>query len=706
MAFPHYVRHAHLCASRSASYSRLLLSIVAACSVAAAAAAADEAPEEIIVFGRMAHDTTLEIPQSVEVLNRSAIDESASTSVGDVLRFVPGASRDGSALDAFGDLYLIRGFSTNQTVNGIGVDQLNQARDTINIERIEVLKGPASVLYGQLQPGAVINVVTRQPQREWASEGTFSYGRYSDRRATFDVTGPFNEDGAARFRVTGAYDRADSFLEFWNKEHAFISPNVAVDLGEATTLTVEAFHTWTHWDAVFNGNPAEGTVLPNPNGPAPRRRQYTDPSWDGVSRSTSSVDLRLEHRFNDALAGRSVLTWSRRQNSGQELFGLFGWEDTDMRRLARVLLDARSTQDSYSLYNDLSLSFKTGALAHQLITGFDYRHADLDMQRDIGLIDSLDFYAPAFSYTATPAVTVPLDFLSDDTDRPSDAYGVFLQDRVAVTDRLRLIGGIRYSKFDEELHRVTAEGDVEDFEQSPSAWTSQLGVLYSPTPSLALFANRTSSFAPTSGTLVTGEPLDPETGTQYEVGVKTRLADGRLSATAAAFRLTRGDVSVEDRNNPGFQISIGEQEAEGIEVSATAMLTRDWHLYAGYAYTDAKTTKDANSTLVGVRIRNVPEHGAAVRSNYRFQSGPLAALSLGGAASYVGARSGDLTDSFELPSYWQADIHAEYEITPSVAVSAHVDNVTDKRFFTHAFSLYEVWPGTPRTWRFSVIARL
>jgi iron complex outermembrane receptor protein len=126
------------------------------------------AADDIIVFGRMAHDTTLTIPQSVDVLYSTLIETSGSETVGDALRFVPGASRDGSTLDAFGDTYLIRGFQANQTVNGISANALRQARDSIGIERIEVLKGPASVLYGQLQPGAVVNIVTKQPERDWA----------------------------------------------------------------------------------------------------------------------------------------------------------------------------------------------------------------------------------------------------------------------------------------------------------------------------------------------------------------------------------------------------------------------------------------------------------------------------------------------------------------------------------------------------------
>lgn len=652
--------------------------------------------EAVVVYGRMKGEAVTQVPQTVDVLGEQLLEAVRAESIGDVLRLVPGASRDGSDLDAFGDSYLMRGFSTTQTVNGIGVSFLNQPRDAVNVERIEVLKGPASVLYGQANPGAIVNVVTKQPEEVFSAAASLEAGSYETVRATADLTGPLAP--GVRGRLTAAYDRRESFLEVWDRNHQFVSPVVAIDLTPRTLLTLEGFYSRTHWSAFYNGVPAEGTVLANPNGPLPRKRQYTDPAFDGVTRSATDFTARIEHEFSDALAWRGAASWSQGRNKGEELFGLLGWEDADQRLLLRALMDARSRQTSYAITNDLRARFSAGGVEHNLLVGADYTRSELELTRRIGLIESLDLYAPAFQTAAKPPVLFPLDDLSDVTDRTSDAYGLFVQDRLALTDKLRVVLGARYSTFDENLSVSTASGASDAFEQSPSKWTTQLGVVYAPTDSLSLFANRTTSFVPTEGTEVGGKPLKPETGVQYEAGVKADLWDKRVSMTAAAFQLTRSNVSVGDPANPSFQISIGEQRVRGLELAAHAAPTPELRLYAAYALTDSETTDDTNAALVGKRLRNVPRHTLAFDGAYQATE----RLTLGGTVNYVGERSADLEETFELPSYWRVDVRAAFQATDKLKVVAAVQNLLDQDIYSHAFSLYEVFPAAPRTFKLSL----
>lgn len=676
----------------------LLASLATTAMSGAAHAQAPAEVETIVVYGRLQGEAAVEVPQTVDVLSQSLIDAVRAESIGDVLRLVPGASRDGSELDAFGDSFLMRGFSTTQTVNGIGVSFLNQPRDAVNVERIEVLKGPASVLYGQAQPGAIVNVVTKQPKDAFAAEGLLEYGSYDGVRATADLTGPLAS--AVRARLTGAYEQRESFLDVWDRDHRFISPVIAIDLSPRTTLTLESFYSRTHWGAFFNGLPAEGTVLPNPNGPLPRKRQYTDPAFDGITRSATDVTARLEHEFSDGVAWRGAASWSQNRNKGEELFGLLGWEDAAQRLLMRALMDARSEQTSYALSNDLRIRFGSGPLEHNLLIGADYRRSELDLTREIGLIGSLDLYAPAFQVAAKPPVIFALDDLSDVTDRKSDAYGFFVQDRIKLSEKLRVVIGARYSKLDEALKVRTQAGGSDQFAQSPAKWTTQFGVVYAPAEQLSFFANRTTSFTPTEGTRVGGEPLDPETGVQYEAGLKAQFWDGRASASVAAYQLTRADVSVSDPVNPSFQISIGEQRVRGIELSAAVQPADGLNIYAAYAFTDSETRKDTDAALVGKRLRNVPEHTLAVDASYAVND----RLDLGATANYVGKRSGDLQETFDLPSYWRVDLRAGYRVTDNLRVVAAVQNAFDDDIYSHAFSLYEVFPAAPRTFKLSLEA--
>ena len=664
-------------------------------------AAAQDAPnpvelDSVVVYGRLKGESIKEIPQSVDVLGADLLEATGAESVGEVLRMVPGASRDGSELDAFGDSYLMRGFATTQTVNGIGTVFLNQPRDAVNVDHVEVLKGPASVLYGQAQPGAIINVVTKQPERTFGGSVGLQYGSYDSARGTFDVTGPLGE--RLRGRVTGAVERGDSFVDDWSRDHQFLSPVLAIDFSDRTTLTFEAYYSRTHWSAFFNGIPAEGTVLANPNGPLPRGTQYTDPAFDGLTRSANDVTARLEHDFSDALSWRLAVSSFRSRNSGEELFGLLGWEDADQRLLMRALMDAESTQDSNAVTTDVRWTFNTGKLRHRLLAGADWRRSQLDLSREIGLIESLDLYAPALSRTAKPPVFFELDDLSDITDRTSEAHGIFLQDRVEVGERLNLVAGVRYSKLDESLHRSTQAGDVETFSQAPSKWTSQLGAVYDLTASTSMFANRTTSFLPTEGTLFTGEPLPPETGEQIELGLRSQFADGRISTTLAAYEITRGDVSVSDPTHPSFQISIGEQRVRGVEATARWLPTDRSSIYLAYAFTDSETTEDTDSALVGRRLRNVPRQTFAADGAYDFDNG----VSFGTTVNYVGRRSGDLYETFELPDYWRVDARVGYRFSPRARITAAVENLTNARIYSHAFSLYEVFPAAPRTWRVAI----
>lgn len=682
--------------------SGFVLSRVAAESTPLPAPQREAAQAEILVYGRLSRDTVQSIPQSVAVLDNRVIQLTGSDSVGDLLRFVPGATRDGSPLDAFGDTYLMRGFQTNQTVNGIAPSRLNQPRDTVSIDRVEVLKGPASVLYGQLQPGAVINIVTKQPKRTWQGEASVSYGRFDDWRGSIDLTGPITQDGDVRFRLTAAYDDADSFVDFWHRSHVFVAPVVAFDVGDATTVTIESLYTRNRMKGFFNGLPAEGTVLANPNGRLSRSLGLTDPTFDPSIRENTDISARVEHRFSDAISWRTALSWTHERIDEEGVFGLLGWEDDDKRKLTRAVLSSRTRGDNWTAHSDLGLRFDTGGIGHELVLGGDYTWMDRVNSSDVSLADSIDLYAPVYDLANRPETT-PLPGFGSATDERSRTGGLFAQDRIALNRQLKLVAGVRWSHY---RQRTDGGGGIDAINrQTQTAWTSQFGLLYAPVEAVSLFANRTSSFLPVQGTTASGSPLKPETGTQYEVGAKARLLDGRLSLNGALFHLERGNVAVSDRDSPSALIAIGKQVAKGFELSVDAQPIDGLSLYAGYAYTDAKTTEDTNEALLGKRIRNIPRHGIVLRGDYEVGAGAFKGLRVGGSGSYTGKRAADIDDSFELPGYWRFDAQAGYAVNDAIRLNASIENLFDKRYYSHAFSLFEVWPGAPRTWKVSVTTR-
>lgn len=663
----------------------------------------DATVDEITVFGR-ATDTTFTIPQTVEVLGADLIEQTMSETVGDVLRFVPGAQRDGSPLDSFGDTVLIRGFEANQTLNGLYANNIQQARDSIGVERVEVLKGPASVLYGQMQPGAAVNIVTKQPKREFAGEASATYGSFDDTRLTLDLTGPLTAGGAVRYRLTGAYDDAGSFVDFWRRKHVYIAPVLAFDLGETTTVTVEGFYSRNHLDGFYNGVPAAGGVLPNPNGRFDRSLSLTDPTLPPSTRENTNVSVRLDHQFSDNLRWRTVLDWTNESRDEANVLGVFGW-DVGKQTLSRILLKGGGKGDIWTFHSNLAFDVATGGFDHALAVGGDYTKLNRSTPRQVFFLDSLDLFNPVYATTAAPPMTEYVAARRSITEK-SSATGLFAQDRITLNDRLKVVAGARWTDFKESATTfLPAAASTSTDSQSHSAWTTQLGLLYSPIDDVLVFVNRTTSFLPAYGTRLDGSTLDPETGEQYEIGVKAKVADGKATLGASIFHLTRGDLVVADRVNPGFQISIGEQVARGVELTIDYRPVEGTHLHAGYAYTDAETTKDTDPTLVGLPIRNVPKQSLVLYGDHSWAAGALSGLTLSGSATYTGKRSGEVNNTFQLPSYWRLDASISYTLTGSIDVGASVENIADETFYDYAYSEFEVWPGAPRTWKVFVRSR-
>jgi iron complex outermembrane receptor protein len=489
-------------------------------------------------------------------------------------------------------------------------------------------------------------------------------------------------------------------VDFWHRKHLFVAPSVAFDLGEDTMVTVESIYTRNHLDGFVNGLPAEGTVLLNPNGRLPRSLGIADPTFEPSIRENYDISARIEHSFSERAMWRTALSWTREKTDEEGVFGLLGW-DEQFRTLTRAVLSSVSNGDSWMAHSDLAVDIDTGPIAHALVLGGDYTWFDRDNISEVGLAPSLDVYNPDYNLTARPE-TFPLPDFGSASDESTRTAGLFLQDRITLTDQFNVVAGVRWSHYRQRSEVQQGTGGINVNHQTKTAWTSQLGLLYAPVDGIALFANRTTSFLPVQGVTADGSSLDPETGTQYELGAKASLLEGRLALNAALFHLKRGDVAVSDRDDPSALIAIGAQVAKGFELSADAQPVSGLTLYAGYAYTNAQTTEDTDASLVGQRIRNIPQHSLVLRSDYEILSGSLEGATLGGSATYTGHRSGDLQDSFELPGYWRVDARVGYAVTENVQLALSVENLTDERYYTHAFSLFEVWPGMPRTWRASL----
>ncbi|WP_375480032.1 TonB-dependent siderophore receptor, partial [uncultured Nostoc sp.] len=525
--------------------------------------------------------------------------------------------------------------------------------DLFNIDRVEVLKGPASVLYGSAAPGGTVNLVTKQPLRDPFYQVEATIGNYDFYSGRVDLSGPLNDSKSVLYRLNVGYENSGSFINFFDRQSLSISPSLSFRLGDRTNLTLQG--EYASIDAgSYVGLPTVGTVFPNPNGKIPRSFYSGEPS-DFVRTQNSRIGFRLDHQFSD--------NWSLR-NAFQVKFSTLDTDDviarsldSDNRTLNRIRVLSEGDGENYILTTNLIGNLSTGSIGHQLLVGVDLNkdHATYTRRRRSTGVPSLNIFNPVYNQ---PQAEEPFE-ISFSNDYGSNSLGIYIQDLVSLTSNLKLLLGLRYDTQDYNSRDLTS--DLR-YSQADSAFSPRVGIVYQPIPPISLYASYARSFTPSLfGNSVDGRPFEPERGTQYEVGVKADLSN-RLSATLAFYDLTRTNVSTDDPNNFGFSIQTGEQRSRGVEFNIVGEILPGLNVIAGYSYIDAQITKD-NFFPVGNRLDNVPYNSFNLWTTYQFQQGSLQGLGFGLGLFYVGERQGDLdnTPTSVLPSYFRTDAAIFYQ---------------------------------------------
>lgn len=635
-------------------------------------------------------DTPLrDIPQSIQIIPQQVLEEQQVNTLNEAIKNVPGATQTApNYIPGFAG-FTIRGFSVgdfgpNVTRNGLsyGVPAGTQANFS-DIERIEVLRGPASVLFGQGDPGGTINIVSKQPLRDpfYSIEATVgSYNRYG---GAIDLTGPLNDSKTALYRLNASYEEAESFVDFVEPETSAVAGALTFELGTNTDLKFDLQYNKIN-QSYPSGLPAVGTVLDNPNGEIKRDRNFSSEDSE-YSPEVFRVGYDLEHRLSENWKLRNAFYFSTLE---QKIRGI-GVDslDPDLRTLQRQGDDRDYNEEILDLFTNVVGKFSTGAIDHQLLFGVDLRqsnYTDVTLRTFQGT--PIDIFNPVYSSQRLEIIDRP-----SDNEVSTDSIGIYLQDQVTLADNFKLLLGGRFDAFEQ-----TDEDRIEDTEESQSgdAFSPRLGVVYQPIKPISLYASYTRSFAPSFGRSFDDEPFEPSRGTQYEVGVKADIND-RLSATLALYDLTRTNVNTADPDNPGFDIQTGEQNSQGFELFVSGEILPGWNMIVGYAYTDAQITAD-ETFEVGNRINNVAESSFNVWTSYEIQTGNLQGLGFGLGFFYVGDRQGDLDNSFTLPNYFRTDAAIFYN-RDQFKASLNIRNLFDVDYFESAYSDLSVYPAEPFT---------
>lgn len=633
-----------------------------------------------------------DVPQSIQVTTRKVIEEQRTFRLQDALQNISGINATESAASLYESI-IIRGFdATTRTYfrNGL-FDPFAQftASDTYNIRRIEVLKGPAAVLYGQGDPGGIINIVTNRALPDAAYAANVTLGNFRFYRSELDATGPLNANKTVLYRLNVAGQKADSFIDYANRDLVAFAPTITWLIGPRTTLTVEADYL-RRWSNDPYGLPAQGTLFPNINGPLPRNRTVTLGDFSSFNRTSYRVGYDLTHQFSNNWSFRNAYRHTIAEDDKNNLYAFPDSLDPDQRTLQRlqVLQPAIARRHAHSMITNVVGHFRFFDMDHTLLTGVELRQEKTDRSvYTFAAAPPLDLFAPDYSLS-------PLAFTGDLVNFNNDtkSAGLFVQDQVTILPNLKFLGGLRFDYIHQFAHSL---GEPEQTSDN-HAVSPRLGLVYQPVEPVSLYTSWTKGFQPSSpfGFNPDGQLFKPERSTQYEVGTKIFMFENRLSATLAWFHLTRENL-VTPNPDPalafaGFSVQTGEQRSQGVELDVTAQLTPGWNVIASYAYTDAEVTKDNDPALLNKRLANVPYNKATLWSTYHFQEGPLKGFGLGGGIFAYSDRNASLFgDQISMPGYIRADAAVYYNraLEPgnwlrakALNVALNIRNLLDKRY--------------------------
>jgi len=641
-----------------------------------------------------------DVPQSIQVIPQQVIKDQGETNFNDALRNVSGIAKTGR------EEFLIRGFSGFDSVrrNGadVGVNAGGQNFSLADVEQIEVLKGPAGVLYGSGEPGGVVNITTKLPSAEPSYELQAIIGNFDFYRPSLDITGPLNEDKTILYRFNAFYESSGSFVDFVENEEFGFYPVLSFELGKNTTLTLEGnYRKDTTNESIFvggsDGLPARGTVLPNPLGEIPRSRNTGEPDFNDSRFVEWNIGYRLEHQFNDNLSITNSFTANILDNYGQGVRPDVLEEDN--RTLPRIGEVNIGSSENYTLQTDLSGKVKTGIVQHDLLLGVELaRNNNEATFLSDETVASLDIFNPV--YGNVPNLDdFELAFGSRSTD---DTIGVYAQDLLSIGKKVKVIVGGRFDRnFRKSTEFITLEsgeiGDGETIEEDPvNSFSPRLGIVYQPIESVSLYSSYSTFFLPQFELDRLGNPFDPITGRQFEVGVKNEFFDGKASATLAAFQINRRNDFTPDPVDPDFSVQLGETRSRGIEFDLTGEVLPGLKLITTYALTDNQIIEDDNFGSEGNTPTNVPLHSGSIWAVYEVPKGEYRGFGVGTGVFAVGERQGDFDNTFTTPAYGRVDALLYYR-QENWQAQLNFENLLDEDYIESADE--NVSPGAPFTVR-------
>ena len=634
---------------------------------------------------------TLEDPQVVNVITPQLITYYQVRSLDDVARFSSGVVQSNTYGNTEDGL-IKRGFGTNTdgSVLRDGARSASQHKFSATTERVEILKGPASLLYGALEPGGVVNIVTKKPKTEFQGEVALSGTSYGGGTAMLDVTGPMSDKGLA-YRLIVERKHEDYWRNFGVNESTLFAPSLSWSgNGTSVLLSYERSDYVQPYD--------RGTVFINGRPTAAAYEKRFDEAWSQAKGYNENAKLQLAHRLNAEWETKLSYNWS---NSLYDDRFARPAAITAAGRLTRKADGNKDVHETISLFDwNLQGHVQWGGMRHDLVLGVDAeRNGETRTDAWRGAANtSFNIFDPQYGNLAAPS---NVDAATSGFVSQINSQSLYLKDNWHLNERWIVGMGARVQHFSH--YYGIGRPFVVRTDNSMDAFLPFLGLVYKLSDQVSLYGNYSRSFVPNRADATTGAAFDPEEGRSVEVGAKLELASG-LGLTVAAYDIRKKNLVVSEtdpQTGLSFSRSLGRTGSRGVELDATARLGERWDLIGTYAYTDARILQDP--LLGGNRLSNVPRHALGLYTSHRVAAPTdWGQWTVGGGARYVGERWGDDENTFTVDNYVLADLFLRWEtqlLGHKTRLQFNVNNLFDRQYYPSSAGAIRVNVGARREMR-------
>ena len=628
----------------------------------------------------------MDLPQSVQIIGSEIIEQQQAIRLSEVIKNANGVYV-GSARGGAQESFWSRGYTmdtNNMFKNGFRYNT-GSIPEVSSLEKVEFLKGGSALLFGNVTPGGILNLVTKTPKFTQGGELSMQMGSYAFYKPSIDFYGPLNKSIAYRF--TASYENSESFRDYVKNERIYINPSFLFHLTDKTQITLQGDYLSADWTPDFGTGIVGKEILDLP------RNEFFGALWSTGNTKSSSASLMLNHNFNDNWKlgfNSSFQSYRRTQTSTAQLSNLaYSTNNTTGEtevNWKRGLTKADAGENIFGDQLTLQGIFNTGRIKHQIFTGVDYENS-------IAPSYTFGFYAPGKRADLITTEVKPINLLNYDYNGQSlnvpfndritqliytdtKRFGVYAQDLISITDYIKVLAGIRWS-WQESEATTTKEVIAKDnngvnvitteYEDAvPTAAAKALnrafspkgGLVIQPNKDTSLFASYSNSFTPNTGTTVDGKPLDPSIIDQYEVGIKKDFWKGDLSTNVTAYMIQNNNLAqtaqfqadgITENVNSNLKELVGATKGKGVEIDITARPAEGLNIMAGYSFNETKVSKSSGtngSLIVGDILARTPKHTANLSFFYKLPSGLLKGFTFGAIANYVGDRTGGWNDDY------------------------------------------------------------